>query len=530
MWMSTANRWSKDARDGGGTSVKRVVAVLGLLVLVIFAPPAPAAEKRPLNVLFLMTDQHHAGWLGCAGNPIVKTPNLDRLAQGGTRFSQMFSPVPYCSPTRAAIVTGRYPSSLGIGRNIDERNPKDPLRLQEPVETYMHHLAARGYHCHQLGKWHLGDPAELSCFPNANADRDVSGKMYNGRRREAGDKALDDGPRPGEVELVQDAYLRQEIVDARQRLAAQKGTAREVGTLRTGRSRVKPEYQYESALADYCIELLKRHQHEPFAITYSISPPHPANVAPSPYYDMYDPARLSLPSTWTMHPPQWADTVSVHLGAAFGEAGWREYQRCYNAQVTMMDAFIGRILDVLDNLELADHTLVIFTSDHGNMLGQHGIIDKAVGAFYDDLVRVPLLVRLPGVIPAGKTCEQFVSSMDLAPTILDYLGAPPLATSHGRSLRGVLAGTTTNQSAIFCERGEPNSSIAARMIRTRQWKLALHTSSPPELYNLEKDPDETANVYTAAANAAVVESLKSQLRAHMQAIGDPTSYEKLRSK
>ena len=130
-----------------------------LLLLGVAACSGGAAEneKRPLNVLFLMTDQHHAAALGCAGNAVVKTPNLDRLATGGTRFANSFCVVPYCSPTRLAIVTGRYPSSLGLGRNIGrETDHEDPLRLKEPCETYLHRLAALGYHCHQLGKWHVG--------------------------------------------------------------------------------------------------------------------------------------------------------------------------------------------------------------------------------------------------------------------------------------------------------------------------------------------------------------------------------------
>jgi len=206
----------------------------------------------------------------------------------------------------------------------------------------------------------------------------------------------------------------------------------------------------------------------------------------------------------------------------------REFLRCYSAQVTMMDAFIGRILDTLDTLKLADHTLVIFTSDHGNMLGQHGLVDKAVGAFYDDLIHVPLLMRLPGTIPAGEVCEKLATSMDLAPTILDCLGAEPLQQIHGRSLRGVLAGTNPDQPAIFCERGEPNSKITARMIRTRQWKLCLHTDNPPELYNLEQDPGETTNVFGLAASRMTIQSLKQRLHEHMQTVGDRTAYENLR--
>ena len=156
--------------------------------------PSWAESPKPINVLFLMTDQHHYQALGSSGNPIVKTPNLDKLAAGGTRFSRMYCPVPYCSPTRASIVTGRYPSSLGLGRNIDEKD--DPLRLRDPIETYLHHLAALGYHCHQLGKWHLGDTAEMSCFADAKQDWKPAASSTMAAPA-AGNAALDAGPQAG---------------------------------------------------------------------------------------------------------------------------------------------------------------------------------------------------------------------------------------------------------------------------------------------------------------------------------------------
>ena len=230
----------------------------------------------------------------------------------------------------------------------------------------------------------------------------------------AGDAAFDAGPRPGE-KLLGNTYLREENYAAheqwRKSLVSGKQRGQDIGAI--GRSRIKPQYQLEPALADYCIELLKRHRDEPFAITYSVSPPHPVNVVPAPYYDMYDPAQLPLPANWTNRPEAWATAVSSRMGQTFGEAGFREYLRCYYGQVTMMDDCIGRILKALDDLGLADHTLVIFTTDHGNMLGQHGMMDKSVGTFYEDLVHIPLLMRLPGKIPAGRTCDAVAASIDL---------------------------------------------------------------------------------------------------------------------
>ena len=500
------------------------VAVAGALsgLPMPVAQAADAGARPPLNLLVIMTDQHHAAWLGCAGHPVVKTPNLDRLAKGGIRFTQAFAPVPYCSPTRLCIETGLYPSSLGLGRNIDD-NKKDELRLSEPQRVYQHALAERGYACHQLGKWHLGTPSELACFKED--DERALRELMKERLQAAGAAAFDGGPRDGEAEKIGEVWLRKELSGAHMRWRSEKGTPKQdVGVI--GRSARKPEYQYESVLADHCIDLLKRHQKEPFAITYSVSPPHAPWVAPSPYYDLYDPAQLPIPETWEACPPAWAGTASARMGRIYGEAGLREYLRCYAAQITMVDACVGRILDALDELGLAGRTLVVFTSDHGNMLGQHGLMDKTLGAFYDDLMRVPLLMRLPGAIPAGAVSEALVTSADLAPTFLDYLGAAPLPKAHGHSLRGVGTGGETGREAVFGERGEPKTPAAARMVRTKRWKLCLLPKGAHELFDLAADPGETRNVYADPANADVVKEMRERLSKHMAEVGDQANFGK----
>ncbi len=494
---------------------------LAFAAFAAFAGLLHAAESAPrTNVLVIILDQLHAQALGCAGNPIVKTPNFDRLAKQGVRFAQAFVPVPYCSPTRAAMVTGLCPSSLGIGRNIDAAD--DPTRLRDPRQIYQSVLAAGGYHCHYLGKWHLGALDELSCFPDTAADQENIRKLTAARHRTAGNGIYDDGLRDGETELIGDVYMRSEIAAAHKVLRQQKNLPKQdIGII--GRSRVKPEFHSESLLADYCIELLKRHREEPFAITYSVSPPHAPWIAPAPYYDMYDPKTLPLPASWRDEPVLWKDQTSAKMGRIYGEAGFREYLRCYYAQITMMDTFVGRILDALDELKLSDHTMIVFTSDHGNMLGQHGMMDKSFGGFYDDLMRVPLIMRLPGALPAGKTSDALVTTMDIAPTILDYLGMTPLAKTHGRSLRKAIAGNDPGYTAVFGERAAPQSPDAARMIRTKEWKLCLHPRGVRELFDLTSDADETRNLADDPARARLIGRLEHDLRDHMQAVGDPAA-------
>ncbi|NQT89289.1 sulfatase-like hydrolase/transferase, partial [bacterium] len=403
---------------------------LALSGAALAARPSLGADERPLNLLFLMTDQHHHRVLGCAGNPMVKTPHLDRLAAQGVRFTHAACPVPFCSPTRASLLTGRYPSTMGLWRNIKAN--KDPLALREPMHTYLHELASRGYQCHQLGKWHLGNQADLKCFVDGQKDVDGPKRLLVERRRAAGQGVRDAGPRKGE-ELVGDVFMTKATAKAHAIWKDEKRRSPQDLSI-IGRSRTKPEFHYESVLADYCVELLRRHRDEPFAITWSVSPPHALWVAPAPFYDLYDPAKIELPANWKDDLKQWSPTQAYRLAKLFGEAGVREYMRCYYAQVSMMDWCVGRILDELDRLGLADRTLVIFTSDHGDMLAGHGLMDKTVPTFFEEIVRVPLLMRLPGPIPKGGTSDVLNSSVDIPCTILDVLGGKPLKGAHGRSL------------------------------------------------------------------------------------------------
>jgi arylsulfatase A-like enzyme len=244
-------------------------------------------------------------------------------------------------------------------------------------------------------------------------------------------------------------------------------------------------------------------------------------VAPAPFYDQYDPADIELPANWEARPKRWQRTQAARLGELFGEEGVREYIRCYYAQVTMMDWCMGRILDELERLGLAGRTLVVFTSDHGDMQGGHGMMDKTTGNFYEEVVRVPLLMRFPGVLPAGRTSEVLNCSVDLAPTLLDLLGAEPLPKAQGRNLRPFAQEATADHRSVFAERGRFNGGSCGRMIRTREWKLSLHGSGHRECYWLARDPGETHNLAYSPKFAEQRAALRQQLHAHMKRIGDP---------
>ena len=502
-------------------AMNRLSLLLSVLCLFVFVSETISAAKKP-NVLILMTDQHHADWVGCLGKFPVKTPNLDRLAAEGTLFTRSFVPVTFCSPTRIALLTGQYPSTLKIDRNLDEKT-NDPLGLRDSVPTFHQPLFEAGYKNHHIGKWHAGQLCDLSCFQDAENDMTAPGRRFNQGRRAAGDDAFDP-QRPGEVDAAQNIYRPDFLTERFERfLHVKPEQTQNIGLI--GRHRIKDTLQYESVLADYCIDLIREHhrKNEPFAITYSVGPPHACNAAPLPYYDMYDPKTLPLPKTWNNVSPLYEKTLSARFADIYGEEGLREYLRCYSAQVSMVDAYIGRILDALRDEGILDNTLIVFLSDHGNLCGQHGMMDKACGAFYDDLCRVPTIVRLPGAFPAGKREDRFITSMDVAPTILDCLGVKPLENIVGKSFRNMANGGEAIRDTVYGERGglPPKQGPIFRMIRTDKWKLILGGTGSKELYDLVADPDEVVDLSTESKHAAVVADLTSRLVEHMNRIDDP---------
>ncbi|MBI4579142.1 MAG: sulfatase-like hydrolase/transferase [Planctomycetes bacterium] len=517
----------------------RTVVILGLIATSGGVRAQPATRpSRPPNILFLMTDQQTYSVLGSSGNPIVKTPHLDRLAEQGVRFTQAACVTPFCSPTRASLWTGQWPHKHGITFNVapDGRRP-NRRRAQEPRASglsdrhnVLHNvLADRGYQVAYFGKWHLGDFQNLRCF-REQGDAGDERAAYREWLAGQGDAVASREPKEGEVfvrgdggvfmnkavaELVRGGSAGENSADAAD------GEGNEVKVL--GRSAVALAAQFSTWLADRVMAWIERHADKPFMVTYSASPPHAPWVAPDPYYSMYDPARMVLPPSFADQPAVYRSSRAATMGAQMGEVGIREQLRCYYAQVSMVDEQVGRILKKLHDLGLDDNTLVIFTSDHGDMQGTHGMMGKSVHAFYEADVRVPLLLRHPPSISPGRVLDMACNSVDLMPTILDFaaIDAPP--SVQGRSLKPVLTGAAgPDDRPSFCERGMGDRNTG-RMIRTADWKYCLYAEGRRELFDLKRDPDEMKNVAADAANRAVAHKLDRQLRDWMHQTGDPVA-------
>lgn len=474
---------------------------------------AGADEVRKPNILFLMTDQHHHGVLGCAGDPLVKTPNLDKLARDGVRFTNAVCATPFCSPTRASLITGLWPHTHGIQKNVQGKG----VGLTDSAVFTEQILFDKGCRTAQMGKWHLGDTAALRCYKALGHDYypETHKQYLKGIPEDKWDK-----PRDGDV-VIGDVCYTPAMAEFCEKWTRE--TARSPQNLSTiGRSLIPPEYQYESWLADKCIDLIKKYRDDSFMITWSVSPPHAPWVVPDPYYSMYDPARIPMsPSHGDKPAAAYIDSEPSRFAAGLGEKGLRERLRCYYGQVTFMDALVGRILDALKAQGLDNDTLVIYTSDHGDMQTSHGMTDKSIVAFYEEILRVPLIARYPRTIKPGKVLNAHANSVDLMPTFLDFAGQSIPKGIHGVSLKPLLEGKAADDDRPgFCERGQsiPGTS---RMIRTHDWKYCVYGANRRELFDLTNDPYERHDLSADGSRKPIIEELHKRLRQQMEKTNDP---------
>ncbi|MCP5115255.1 MAG: sulfatase-like hydrolase/transferase, partial [bacterium] len=340
--------------------------------------PLSAAAERP-NVLLVHCDQLHHAAFGAAGNPVIKTPNIDRLAREGVRFTHAVCPTPFCSPTRASQLTALYPHKHGITYNVG-----DPERgLNPDIPSTEQALHENGYEVSQFGKWHLGDKTRLAPY---------AGEPEMRYKRHAAE-VLKDMPAPpeGPISRVGRPIFPVEAVRKANALYDGKGPS----NTWIGRTDVPLEHIEESWIADEAIRSLRAVAGKPFFLTVSFPAPHALWVIDDPYYSMYERSRIPLPKNRRFVEDVDRTTPAWRFGQLLGEDGLREYLGVYYGMVSMVDANLGRILDELRRLGQDRNTLIIFTADHGDMQGGHGMYDKTTFSMYEETTRIPLLLHYP---------------------------------------------------------------------------------------------------------------------------------------
>ncbi|WP_433169270.1 sulfatase-like hydrolase/transferase [Kribbella sp. CA-247076] len=472
--------------------------------------------SRP-NVLLLCTDQQRFDALGAAGNPHIQTPHLDRLAAQGARFTNCYVQAPVCGPSRASLMTSRYLHNHGLWANGVDISPDERLFTRD--------LADAGYDCGLVGKFHLGAAAGGRVEPR-----------------------IDDGFRV--FRWAHDPYLACEQNHYHRWLEANFPGVLEqsLGKGHDVFDRMPTEQHYSRWIGDETIAYLREAagDDKPFFFVANFFDPHHGFGAPAEYRDRYDPDSLpppvGSPEELAGKPPIYTEaSIKSYAG---NSPGFRDYTAAeiqeikaqYYAMVTLVDDEVGRILAVLDEEGLADDTVVIFTSDHGELLGDHQMLLKGPMMF-DCSVRVPLLVRWPGQVAEGTVRDELVEWIDLAPTILAAAGVDGLERSQGRSLLPLLTGPSDDwvrRDWVLSEyrnSGSPyDPPVHTTMLRHGRHKVVVHhgdTASSRardgELYDLDADPDELVNLWHDPACAELRIRLQERLLDVLVATEDRSS-------
>ncbi len=457
---------------------------------------------RP-NILFICTDQQRYDALGCYGNEHIQTPAIDGLAAEGVLFERCYVQNPVCAPSRASLLTGRYPHAHGLWANGVALPPHERL--------FPRALADDGYDCGLIGKMHLA-----ACFRGRTEPRQDDGFR-------SFEWAHD--PTHGSPGNAYHRWL-EEHHPALYAAATARGFGRQ-GHDPVGFDRLPTEAHYSRWVGERAIDFLRRGRDpdRPFFLMANFYDPHHPFVAPREWVDRYDPTVLPRPiggpDDLADRPPILAEASRkgyAGLARGFSEYDPRELREvvaAYYAMVALIDDETGRILAALDDLGLAEDTLVIFTSDHGEMLGDHGLLLKGP-LMYEGAVRVPLILRWPGRLPAGVRRGELVQWIDLCSTVLEAAGAPPLPGDQGRSLLPLARGDAdaAPRGWALCEyrnSGHPyDPPVHVTMLRRGRHKLIIHHGAPAtgrarggELYDLEADPEERRNLWADPAAAAV---------------------------
>jgi len=472
--------------------------------------------RRP-NVLFICTDQHRFDVLGCYRNPHVRTPNIDRLAAEGVLFEQCYTPNPVCAPTRASILTGRYPRAHGLwGNGV-------PLPSHERLFTRA--LADAGYDCGLVGKLHLA-----ACFGGRTEPRYDDGfRVF--RWSHAPNHRSPENAYHQWLQKNHPALYEQAEAAARGRASGTSGTMGSV----SGPSfdDMPAEAHYTHWVAEETIDFLSntRETEKPFFLWANFFDPHHPFVAPREYKERYDAAALPAPvgreGELNSKPPILAEASQrSYAGHARGHAEHStdeigEIVRTYYAMVSFIDDEVGRIMATLDSLGLRENTLVVFTSDHGEMLGDHQLLLKGP-MMYEGAVRVPLILRWPRALPAGERRGGFVSLVDLCATAMEAAGLPDLPASQGESLLPIARGEQPARDYALCEyrdSGHPyEPPVHVTMLRWGRHKLVVHHGDPAtarartgELFDLEVDPQEVHNLWDDPASREIRTALQERL-------------------
>lgn len=455
------------------------------------------AQKRP-NIILFMCDQLRFDALGCYGNNQIHTPNIDRIALNGSTFDNHFVQNPVCSPSRCSVLTGRYPKNHGT------RDNGIPLRDSEI--TLPEVLRENGYVTAAIGKMHITTQFvpkedEQDDWPEDNYGFDIihttcdckTGEYLNWLREQSPDD-YEEVKRQGEQKAREDRAS-----------ASEKDLS---GPPQVYKSGINPEYHQSHWIADRMIDLIEEAVPEqPFFAYCSFVDPHHPFDPPEPYASMYDPDQLAEPlmkeGELEDKPPHFWKARTAHGFSnekydyrVLTPHAWGQVKAAYYGMITLIDDNIGRVLAALEEKGITEDTLIMFTNDHGELLGDHGLLFK--GPFhYDSIIKAPMVISWPGVVPQGSRYSQITEHVDIMPTLLEYAGIRPPCGVQGASMATALRGDKGfGREYAMTEFNCYDWGLSVKTLTGKDYKLTCYAGEDyGELYDRNQDPEEFVNLW-----------------------------------
>lgn len=452
---------------------------LTLIVLLALAAPLPAFAK-PYNLLVIMTDEHNFRTLGCYrellpesqalmwGKAVVETPNIDWIAKNGAICTSFYATTPVCSSSRAALISGQYPQNTGVVVN--------DVPMNDDVVTFAEILGRQGYATGFAGKWHLDGDGKPQWGPERKFGFQDNRYMFNRGHW----KQLEDTP----------------------------GGPRVAGRDKQG----NPSYAIDGAteknfttdfLCDKTVEFITTNKDKPFCYMVSMPDPHGPDTVRAPYDTMYD------QQTYTQPPSAKKLDEGLPSWGQKQQGGFNQSK--YYGMVKCIDDNVGKIIQSLRTNDLLDQTIIVFTSDHGDLRGEHHRQNKGVP--YEASTRVPFLVHFPGRVKPATVINEALTSVDFLPTVLPMMGYKTAGREEGRDASALLeAGKAPDDwTDIAFVRGTGQQQGWLSVV-TDRYKLVYSPVDPPWLFDLERDPDEVTNFFEHAGYREIVQDLSKHLR------------------
>jgi len=438
------------------------------------------AAGQKLNVLFLICDDLNCD-LGCYGHSMVESPNIDALAKRGVRFEQAYCQYPLCGPSRASFMTGLYPDQTLIRRNailLRDRLPE--------VQSMSQMFRRAGYMSTRVGKiYHYNVPADIG--NDGHDDPESWSRKFNPIGRDKTDESKVFSLRPGSYG----------------------------GTLSWLAADGTDGEQTDAIGADYAIKLLGEHAkaETPFFMAVGLYRPHTPYVAPKSYFEKYPLGKISVPQVPegyfnTLPAPAAKSLTRKREQLNLAEELARQAIQAYYASITFADAQVGRIVKAVDRLGLADNTVIVFTSDHGYHMGEHGHWQKTT--LFENAANVPLIIATPGAKAAGKVTECPAEMIDFYPTLADLCGLESPLNLSGVSLKPALNDASARPRVDALTQYDVGYSLRAGQYRYTEW--GENGSLGAELYDHKADPEELDNLADSTASDAIVRRLSKRLR------------------